>query len=130
MPRRPSSSAPRRARMATYGSKQKPATEDDDIRKFVLHEHKVRTIEGDLVSVPKCSWGKEMKILALLKDIIKAVIDSGVLGGKSAEADLDPEVAMRAAQAQLRINKAQEMGDEPNQEDIDLVAVVEMEART
>jgi hypothetical protein len=89
----------------------------DDADTFVLHEHKITTIDGERIDIPKCSWGKEMKILALMKNIVKAVIDSGVLTGGGASI-LDADDARRAAEAQVRIREAQEADEEPANEDV------------
>lgn len=66
--------------------------EDAEVRIFVIDEHKVRTVTGDLLAVPKVSWGKERKVLYALRDLLKSIIESGVLSGATNEEEFQAKL--------------------------------------
>ena len=49
-----------------------------DVRIFIPEDNKVTTVSGELVSIPKLSWKKELKLLQIMQDSINELIKASV----------------------------------------------------
>jgi hypothetical protein len=59
----------------------------DDFKTFVPEDQKVTTLDGEEVSVPRISWGKERRILEHINDLLDVIAKSGILTGSKPEGD-------------------------------------------
>lgn len=55
-----------------------PPTEDTEANDFVLEDQVVHDLNHKEYKVPRVNWGKEIKILKLLKGVMASVAGSGV----------------------------------------------------